>query len=45
MKKINPKVITLVMLLLTGLVAGGKLINDTIGAPSAAPIDLEDGMD
>jgi len=33
--------IALVMMLLAGLVAGGKVIDDIVGQPSACPVDLD----
>ena len=37
MKKINPKVTTIVVTLLSLLIAGGIAIDDAVGAPTVAP--------
>lgn len=42
MKKINPKIVALVVMLLAGLVAGGKAIDEIVGQPSEAAPNLDD---
>ena len=41
MKKVNPKVVALVLMLLSGLIAGAKIADDIIGQPAADPVELE----
>lgn len=44
MKKINSKIISIVILLMTLLISGGLAVQESIGRPTQG-IDLEDGMD